>query len=179
MPNAIRILAPFIQSGNPATLAVQILTPDVGSVGSGVYAPGELGTSFDLGGKTWELVKLKSGDSVVPGQALYWYDQANFIVSGALASSIGGVNAVAGVAQVTITAGANGALICAQTAGPATVLVSAAPAGAGGKVIGSATTGKFAPVAAGTAATDNVYGVFTGVGAAGSAPAILSIPTLP
>src|SRR5690242_3814329 len=134
MPNAIRIIAPFIQSGNPATLAIQIATTDVANIGSGVYAPGELGSSFDLNSKTWELVKLKAGDSVTPGQALYWNDRANFIVSGALASSDAGINDIAGVAQVTVTAGSNGALICAQTGGAATVQVSAQPGAAGLKM---------------------------------------------
>lgn len=179
MPNSISILSPYIPNGNPDTMAVQILTADPSAMDSNVYASGQLGSSFDYNGKRYTLVVLKAGDSVAPGQALYWNDRSKWQVSGALASSDGGVNDIAGVANVTVTAGANGCQICAQAAGPATVLVSAAPAAAGSKVIGSATTGKFAGIAAGTAATDNVYGVFTGVGAAGSAPAILNIPTLP
>lgn len=178
MPNSIRILAPFIQNGDPASMAIQIQTPDIANVGSGVYAPGELGSSFDLNDKTWTIVKLKAADAVTPGQALYWNDVANNIVSGASASSIGGVNAIAGVAQCTVTAGANGALICMQTGGPAQLQTTGAPAAAA-KVIGSATSGKFAPIAAGTAATDNVYGTFTGVNVANVSPAIINIPTLP
>lgn len=179
MPNVIRILSPYIPNGNPASMFVQIQSADPFSVDSGVYAPGQIGQSFDLNDKTWEFVILKAGDTIAPGNALYWNDRSKGIVSVASASSDGGVNDIAGVAQATGTAGANGALICAQCGGAASLLVSAQPAGAGAKVIGSATSGKFAPVAAGTAPTDNVYGVFTGAGAAGSAPAVVNIPTLP
>ncbi len=132
MPNVNRIISPFIQGGNPDTMAIQI----TGVAGSNVpYAPGDLGASFDSNGRTYTVVTLDSGATAatsvgapVTGQVLFWKDKANAIVTndtrvGIMPTNPAGM--IAGILRNTPgTLGTYGSLICMLTRGDRITVVA-------------------------------------------------------
>lgn len=114
MPNIIRIVSPYLQTGNPDTYNSPTL-----------YAPGDLGSSFDLNDKTYTVVQLDSGATsatptgvVAANQLAFWKSKANRIVTNdrrvAFNNSVlnASGNEVAGVFRNAVTAGNYTALLC-------------------------------------------------------------------
>lgn len=107
MPNTIRILSPYLVTGNPDTINV-----------TDQYAPGQLGGSFDLNDKTYEVVQLDSGATsatptgvVAANQVAFWKSKTNRLVTNDARVAIGGQtasgwrNQVAGIFRNAVTPG--------------------------------------------------------------------------
>lgn len=182
MPNTIRITAPYLQSGGPASLAIQLTDANPAAQGSGVYAPGDLGASFDYNGATYTLVILESGSAAMTaGAVVYWRDKANAIVTMTAARSLAAAasyNEVAGIALLAVAPGANGTLIALQTGGLAS---AAAVTGATVPAAGIQATANASNQLTGTGNVVGAItiGIFRGAIATGFAPVDLNIPTLP
>ena len=129
MPNVIRTTTPYIVNGNPDTMAVSMDTL-ANRVGTQIpYAEGDLGVSFDLNDKAYEIVILDSGatsantvGSVAANQIAFWKDRTNRIVTNDNRQAIGAAalsfNFVAGIFRCAVaTPGAGGTLMCVLTKG--------------------------------------------------------------
>ncbi len=183
MPNVDRIISPFIQGGNPDTMAIQI----TGVVGSNIpYAPGDLGASFDSNGRTYTVAVLDSGavaanpvGAPLTTQVLFWKDKANAIVTNDHRQCItpaSPASAVAGILRNTPgTLGTYGSLICMLTRG------ASIPVNSSTTAVGSVMADGAASVARSITAT----GVFRQLGIArtvdtnSQAIVDVDIPTLP
>lgn len=88
MPNANRIMSPYIQSGNPDT-DYQTGTYNPSTPGANIpYAGGDIGNAIDLNDKAYQKVYLDSGatsgtpaGAVAATQLAYWKDRQNYIVT--------------------------------------------------------------------------------------------------
>ncbi len=132
MPNVNRIISPFIQGGNPDTMAIQI----TGVAGSNVpYAPGDLGATFDSNGRSYTIAVLDSGavaanpvGAPTTGQVLFWKDKANAIVTNdnrVCITPTQSAGASAGILRNTPgTLGTYGSLICMLTRGASITVVA-------------------------------------------------------
>jgi hypothetical protein len=110
-------------------MAVSLDTP-ANSVGQHIpYAGGDLGVSFDLNDKAYEIVDDDSGatsatpvGAVAANQVAFWKDRANRIVTNDNRMAIGAAaqcfNFVAGIFRCAVaTPGAGGTLVCVLTKG--------------------------------------------------------------
>jgi hypothetical protein len=156
MPNVIRSLSTYIQSGNPDLLALPVTQPQGGSgAQSGIYAPGDLGQSFDLYDKTYEMVIVDSGataatpvGAVAANQVLFWKDKGNRIVTNdsRFAQNSSGVanayrNMVAGIARIAVpTPGPYGTYIAMLARGHGIPVACDGTGAIGDIAIASATT---------------------------------------
>ena len=129
MPNVIRITSPYIPNGNPDTMAVAIDTT-ANNVGNFTpYAEGDLGASFDLNDKSYEIVIVDSGatsatpvGAVAANQVAFWKDRTKRLVTNDNRMAIGaaalGFNFVAGIFRCAVaTPGAGGTQVCVLTKG--------------------------------------------------------------
>lgn len=108
MPNAGKSLGVYITTGDPDTMN-----------DASLYAPGELGQTFDYNDRTYQIVKLDSGctasnASGVPAanDLLYWKARANYLVTNDFRQAEGGslgtgaeFNSLAGILRNSATAG--------------------------------------------------------------------------
>jgi hypothetical protein len=81
-----------------------------------LYAPGELGQTFDYNDRTYQIVKVDSGAAatvaLAANQLLYWKDRANYLVTNDFRVAEGGslgtnapANSPAGILRNAATAG--------------------------------------------------------------------------
>lgn len=191
MPNVIRTTTPFIVNGNPDTMAVALDTP-ANSVGQFIpYAPGDLGVSFDLNDKAYEIVILDSGatsgttvGSVAANQVAFWKDRVNRIVTNDNRMAIGAAalcfNFVAGIFRCAVaTPGPGGTLMCVLTKGN-NVPVASDNSGTIGLMLyadATASSARLTSTAPQTYATP--IAIARGSGGAGSIQADVDIRTLP
>ncbi len=179
MPNQIRILSPYIQSGNPDTYNVPAL-----------YAPGDLGASWDVNDKTYAVVQLDSGatsatptGAVAANQLAFWKSKTARIVTNdrrvALNNSVANAssNEVAGVFRSAVTAGYYTMVLCRAHA----VLVKAGTVSGAGQLL-TADTDANGPevvgVAVGTAPGYATLGVSRAAATGGNVSADIDIPVL-
>ncbi len=185
MPNVNRIISPFIVSGNPDTLNVPINTAP-GATGNAVYAPGDLGASFDANGRTYTVAILDSGATAatsigapVTGQVLFWKDKNAGIVTNNTLQCIIPSNpagSIAGVLRNTPgTLGTYGSLICILTRGNQITVVASTCAAGSVMADNTASTARLV-----TATGVNlVAGQARAADAGGFVVVDLDIPTLP
>jgi len=196
MPNTNRLnIGQFIQSGNPDTenvLPPTLLTGGVIPPGTFFpYAAGELGGSFDVNDRTYEIVFNDSGATSATatgapaiGQVAFWKSHANRIVTNDQLQAIGGQtanaarNQVAGIYRVAAGAGAK---ICILTRGYNIPVASDGTGGVGQTAIadGTTATARVTPIAVGTAPTYKPIGIIRGAAAAGLINVDVDIPNLP
>jgi hypothetical protein len=186
MPNVSRIISPYIVSGNPDALAVPLApSPMVTAIdGSSMYAPGDLGCSFDYNDKAYSLLILDSGatsanpvGAVQANQVAFWKDQANRIVTNDFRMSItpsAPSGAIAGIFRVAVPIpGPGGTLMALLVRGHGIPVVSGTVA-LGSQVMADST--------ASTAQVVTATGVLKPLGIARSTvnPALIDvdIPTL-
>lgn len=154
MPNAWEQNAVYLQSGNPEGEDTPTLQ-EPGLLGARftVMNPARGSTSNPSRSKRYQLVKTDSTMTVAPynGAVAYWSDRTNYVVTTARTV----LNNVAGVFRNSITKGNYG---CVQVTGSGYVKMVDGDVGAmvaGDIAIGSsATDGKAARVASGTAPTN-------------------------
>jgi hypothetical protein len=152
-----------------------------------LYKPGELGSRFDVTGKSYQLVQLDSGavaataaGAVAAGQLAFWKDRTNYIVTNDKPQAEFGptiakaINSYAGVFQV---AGTAGNYVMVQQRGPSTnpVLTSSGSAVAGDMLIVLSTGGPAGAlvVTSGTALVSQPIGKATAATATGATATML------
>src|SRR4029077_18333345 len=194
MPNTIRTTNPFIVTGNPDTVNVSLsATTTPGTFTP--YAPGELGMSWDVNDRTYEIVIVDSGctsanavGTVLANQLLFWKSKTSRIVTNDVKQAVGGslgtnapMNQVAGIARVAVgTPGAGGSLICMLTRG-INIPVASDGNGAAGALMVADTTASVARVtntAVGTAPSYLTVGVARGAAAGGNINVDVDIASL-
>ncbi len=150
MPNVNRITSPYIVTGNPDLLAVSLSSQANQTVmdGGSVYAPGELGCSFDYNDKAYTLGILDSGATsanpvgpVLVNQVAFWKDKAARIVTNDYRQSVTPSvpsSSVAGIFRIAVpTPGAGGTLMALLVRG--TVPVVAGTVALGSQVMADST----------------------------------------
>jgi|SRR6185436_11176898 len=186
MPNVVRIISPFIVNGNPDTMNVQLTQSPTAPGSFTPYAPGDLGASFDLNDKTYEVVLLDSGatsatgvGAVTAGQVAFWKSKTLRTVTNNFQQCLTPTvpaNSVAGIFRSALTPGTYGSLICVLTRGAA-ITVAAGTTALGSTVMANSS--------ASTANVITATGVFTQIGIArtadsgGFATVDVDIPNLP
>lgn len=180
MPNEIRYLSPYIKSGNPDVYNEPTL-----------YAPGDLGASWDANDRTYEVVQLDSGatsatpvGSVAANMLAFWKSKTNRIVTNDARVAIGGQttsgfrNNVAGIFRGSITAGYYTMIL---TRGHGIPIKSASgPVGIGDGMIASTnnTQAQAINVAAGTAPSVQCIGYARADGTGSNVTCDIDIPDL-
>lgn len=111
MPNRGKTLGNYIPTGDPDTMNE-----------SSLYAPGELGQTFDYNDRTYQIVKLDSGaitnadttgTAPAANDVLFWKNKSNYLVTNDYRQSFttggGGTspeaNAIAGILRIAATRG--------------------------------------------------------------------------
>ena len=156
------------------------------------YAPGETGTYYDYGQRSYQIVQLDSGatsatpaGAVAANQAAYWKDKTNYIVTNDSRMAMGGApaantafrNFIAGFFRNAVTAGN----ICHIIQRGNNIGVNSDGAGAiGDACVGSTSTtlAQCTNVAAGTAPGPMVLGIIRGAAVAGVINVDLNIPSI-
>jgi hypothetical protein len=113
--------------------------------------PGDLGKVFESEGKWYRVVKFDNGTGNVAaavGNAAYWYDRDDFVVTSDYSDSEGEPNNVAGGFTAVVT---DGNYCVVQMGGTQTSVNVESSAAAGDQLSGSSTDGRLAKTAAGTA----------------------------
>lgn len=181
MPNIIRILSPYLITGNPDT--INVTEP---------YAPGQLGGSFDLNDKTYTVVQLDSGATsatptgvVAANQVAFWKSKTNRLVTNDSRVAIGGQttsgwrNEVAGIFRNAVTPGN---YTCILTNGhniPVKGQSGSGPYGIGDVVVaGTTASPTIINVAAGTAPTCITVGVARADISGGNVNCDVNVPNL-
>jgi hypothetical protein len=192
--NALSIISPYLQNGNPDTLNYVLPAQLAGGgypPGDGPYAPGDLGEPFGWNDKQYSVVVCDSGATsatptgiVAANQLAFWKDKSNKIVTndrrfavvyGANASS----NFVAGIFRAAIGAGN---MCCVLTDGFNIPVKSGANAiVAGGEVNADPTESNGPQIignALGTGSGYMLLGFARAVNSGGNTNCDLSIPAL-
>lgn len=195
MPNTVRIISPYIPSGNPDTMNVAAPTQLAGGgypPGSFFpYAPGDLGASFDYDDKTYEVVTADSGatsgtptGAIAANQLAFWKDKAARLVTNdrrmALGNSVTNAsgNFVAGIFRTAVGAGN---LCCILTRGYAINVKSAAGLTVGQQITADtdANGPQVAGVAVGTAPGYAALGTVRANTSGANTSCDVDIPVLP
>lgn len=164
--------------------------PDTCNYGP-AYAPGETGTYYDFGQRSYQIVQLDSGatsatptGAVAANQVAYWKDKTNYIVTNDARMAVGGQGAnnayrnfVAGFFRTAVTPGN----ICHVIQRGNSIPCNSDGAGAVGDsaICASSTSlAQVTNVAAGTAAGPQVLGVIRGAAVGGVINVDLNIPSV-
>lgn len=198
MPNVIRGLSPYVQTGNPDTVNIALTSLTGGGPVPGSfqpYAAGDLGVTWEYQDKAYTMVVVDSGCTaatptglVLANQLLYWKDKANRIVTNDSrfclngAASAGFENFVAGVARIAVgVPGTGGNLIFMLIRGINIPVISSAPGTVGGVVASdtSTTVPRVAPQTVGTMPSYLPLGAIHSLNTATLVNCDLDIPMLP
>lgn len=182
MPNAGKSLGVYITTGDPDTMN-----------DASLYAPGELGQTFDYNDRTYQIVQVDSGCVAANGvgvpaanDVLWWKDKSNYLVTNdwrqAFTAGGGGTapsnNAVAGVLRNAATAGYYIAMLVRGRNIP---VADDGSCGKGEIAIASATASQAqaSGIAAGTAPTHKPLGIVRTSSSANVAYIDVDVPEIP